>query len=85
MRYLPGPVDPPKKLNKNYVEKADPKKVRKKNNVDKEGSPPARPPVRPPARAGCPGGGSPREEKKEGIYRDILYIATSHQTRSKTK
>ena len=41
----PRACRPLKKLEKNDVEKVNPKKV-KKNNVDKEGPPPPRPPAR---------------------------------------
>ena len=65
MSYLPGPVDPQKSWNKNNVEKVDPKKV-KKNNVDKEGSPPARPPQR-----GVWGAQLPGKRKKDVYIKEI--------------
>ena len=39
----PEACRPSKKLKKNNVEKVDSQKVKQKNNVDKEGPPPARP------------------------------------------
>ena len=47
------------------------KKLKKKNNVDKEGPPPPCPPARPSARAEGPGGAAPREEEKESVH---IYI-----------
>ena len=51
----PKACRPLKNVKKNYVEKVTPQKV-KKNNVDKEGPPPAPPPARP---SGVSGGGRP--------------------------
>ena len=63
---LPRACRPLKKLKKSNVEKVAPKEV-KKNNVDKEGSPPARPSARPPERGVR--GGSPLGQGKRGYIK----------------
>ena len=61
----PEACRPSNKLNKNNVEKVDPKKVKKTMSIKRV--------ARPPARAGGPGGAAPREKEKEGIYNIYIY------------